>query len=220
MCPADDTFLTSSEDGTYRLWNVQQAGCLAEGKLPPQASGSPIATFDSTGLVFGVTAKMSDGQGNYLHLYDARNYSGAFAELTVKSPDLATSISTHVIGITSDQATQLAGGTWSKMSFNQSGNQILIGADSGLSVLLDGFEGTIQRAFCSKSTRPAVSCFSSDDKTLLQGQDDGVIQCFDTSTGSLVKALDGHVSAVNAIASNPALVQVASSCKDTALWCW
>lgn len=220
MCPADDKFLTSSEDGTFRLWDVKQAGCVAEGKLPAQASGTPIAVFDTTGLVFGVTAKMVNGQGNYLHLYDARNFSGAFAELTVKNADIAANIATSVMGTTPDQASSMASGLWRKMSFDQSGSQILIGAESGLSLLLDGFEGTVQRSFMSKSTRPAVSCFSSDDKTLLLGQDDGTIQCFDTKSGELVKTLDGHVGAINALVSNPALVQIASSCTETALWCW
>jgi hypothetical protein len=48
----------------YRLWNVQQAGCLADMKLPANTVGDPHAIFDSTGLVFAVTAAMSGGVGN------------------------------------------------------------------------------------------------------------------------------------------------------------
>jgi hypothetical protein len=43
---------------------VQQAGCLAEMKLPANTVGDPHAIFDSTGLVFAVTAAMSGGAGN------------------------------------------------------------------------------------------------------------------------------------------------------------
>ena len=33
-------------------------------ELPPQAQGTPYVAFDSTGLVFGVTAAMAQGQGH------------------------------------------------------------------------------------------------------------------------------------------------------------
>ena len=64
MSPVDDSFLTSSRDRTVRLWNLQQAGCLGKLELPPTVEGAPCATFDSTGLVFGVTAAMAAGSGH------------------------------------------------------------------------------------------------------------------------------------------------------------
>lgn len=63
MSPADDTFLSSSKDRTVRLWNIQQAGSLAQLELPANAAGTPHAAFDSTGLVFAVTATMADKKG-------------------------------------------------------------------------------------------------------------------------------------------------------------
>jgi COMPASS component SWD2 len=221
MCPADDTFLSSGDDRSVRLWNVQQAGCLAECKLPVEAAGGTLAVFDSTGLVFCVAARMNTGTGYYLHLYDARNFSaGAFAELKVLFDDLENAIDTHIIGSTSDQTAKLAKGNWSRLSFNQSGNQILVGADAGLSILLDGFEGTIQRVFWSKSLEPAVSCFSGDDAALIEGHDDGTIYCYNLKTGMMVKRLAGPVGPIGAIASNPANIQLASACKDVVLWTW
>ena len=65
MNPAEDTFLTASKDRTVRLWNLQQAGCIGQMDLPPtETKGQPHVVFDSTGLVFGVTAEMAGGQGN------------------------------------------------------------------------------------------------------------------------------------------------------------
>lgn len=64
MCPGEDLFLTASRDRTVRLWNVQQAGCVAQMELPANTQGQPHVVFDSTGLVFGVTAAMAGGQGN------------------------------------------------------------------------------------------------------------------------------------------------------------
>lgn len=64
MSPADDLFLTSSKDRTARLWNIQQAGCVAKMDLPSNTDGQPRCVFDSTGMVFAVMAKMTGGQGN------------------------------------------------------------------------------------------------------------------------------------------------------------
>lgn len=63
VSPADDTFLSSSKDRTVRLWNIQQAGSLAQLELPTNATGNPHAVFDSTGLVFAVSAAVAGGKG-------------------------------------------------------------------------------------------------------------------------------------------------------------
>ena len=63
-CPSEDMFLTASRDRTVRLWNVQQAGCVAQLALPSNTTGSPHCVFDGTGMVFGVVAAMAGGEGN------------------------------------------------------------------------------------------------------------------------------------------------------------
>jgi COMPASS component SWD2 len=222
MCPADDSFLTSSLDRTVRLWTAGQAGCVAELKLPEETEKSPLAAFDSTGLVFAVTAAMAGGMGHYLHLYDARNYSaGAFAELKVTQLDLETAIQSHV-SVDPDRARELSQVDWMSMEFNVSGNQIMIGAEKGMCVLLDGFEGTVQRVLVGpKSTdRDAVSCYTPDDMTVLQGNDDGSISCWNVATGTITKTLTGHPGPVTCIAANPKYTQIASACTQTALWTW
>ena len=48
----------------FRLWNIGRSGNnIAELKLPHNVEGSPLVAFDSTGLVFGVSAAMSGGDG-------------------------------------------------------------------------------------------------------------------------------------------------------------
>jgi WD40 repeat protein len=163
---------------------------------------------------------MPQGQGHYVHLYDARNYgAGAFAELKVSQQDLEKAIQGHT---TTDmnRAAALSRGYFQTLSFNTSGSSILVGADQGMTVVLDGFEGTIQRVFVGSpsSTRPAVSCFTTDDRTILCGNDDGSILCWDFATGALSKKLTGHFGPVTAIASNPKYAQFASACSQTALW--
>lgn len=67
MSPVDDRFLSSSDDRTIRLWNIQQPGCIA--MIPPIPNGIPDATapyacFDSSGLVFAVTSSLPGTSGN------------------------------------------------------------------------------------------------------------------------------------------------------------
>jgi WD40 repeat protein len=62
--PGEDMFLTASRDRTVRLWNIQQAGCIAQMDFPSETIGTPHVAFDSTGMVFTVMAEMAGGKGN------------------------------------------------------------------------------------------------------------------------------------------------------------
>jgi hypothetical protein len=66
MSPVDDRFLSSSDDRTIRLWNIQQPGCIAMIPTIPSGNGgtAPYACFDSTGLVFAVTTTLPGTTGN------------------------------------------------------------------------------------------------------------------------------------------------------------
>lgn len=225
QCPVDDTFLSSAADQTVRLWTLQSAGCLAECRLPAEASRTtaPLGIFDATGMVFAITAQKADLSGHYLHLYDARNYdAGAFSEMQVSTEDMVNSI--QQTGISAARAQALAQQPWKSLKFNGPGNQILVTGGEGLCALLDGFEGTIQKVLMSPVTtaqrNPAVACLSSDDKMVLIGKEDGNIDCWNVDSGSLVKTLDGHNGPVSCIACNPNFSQFASSYRETALWSW
>lgn len=222
MCPENDNFLTSSLDRTVRLWKAGEAGCVANLTLPAETEKSACAVYDSTGLVFAVMAAMSGAKGHYVHLYDARNYSeGPFSEMKVSQSDLETAIQSHV-SATPDRVKSLSQADWTSIQFNLPGNQILIGAEQGMCILLDGFEGTVQRVLVEprETKRSAVCCFASDDRTVLQGNYDGTISCYNVDTGTVVQTLQGHPGPVNAIASNPRMCQIVSACMQTALWCW
>ncbi|KAL7576613.1 hypothetical protein ACA910_005551 [Epithemia clementina (nom. ined.)] len=278
--PENDTFLSSSQDQKVRLWTLQSPACLAECVLPshgtnssissssPQhaSSSSPLAVFDSTGLVFGITAPILEPvpsswpqsqsslqqslqqslqlQGFYLHLYDARNHgAGAFAELKIPHADLveaitqasaAASASSHPIPMmmTLDRATVLAQQPWTSMQFNAAGTQILIGSALGVAILLDGFEGTIQKVLlshtCTTSTlsqiKKTVACFTADDKYVLMGNDDGTIDCWNVETGTVLRRLEtgaAGTTSIDELAFNPAYSQFAcAASRDVGLWIW
>lgn len=159
-----------------------------------------------------------------IHLYDARNYgTGAFSEMTVKNASLLQAIQQKVSQPFT--STDLNTANWKKMRFNKSGKQILITTDSGLVMMIDGYEGTVTHVFFSEgengpSTQSVAACFSSDDKMVLIGNEDGTISCYDADNGILVKKLEGHVGPVGCIASNPKYGQFASACTNVALWHW
>lgn len=65
MSPVDDSFLSSSAvDRSARLWDIRQSVCVAKVELPITAAGLIHATFDKTGLVFGVASALPGGAGN------------------------------------------------------------------------------------------------------------------------------------------------------------
>ncbi len=200
------------------LWTLQEAGCVAKMELPVEASAmSAYGVFDGSGLVFGIMA--SGQEENYVNLYDARNYSGgAFLELKLSHASMEAVIQRQAD--LNGNATELSKKQLTSLSFNASGNQLLLTGQDGLALLLDGFasEATIQQTLCSSGGVSA--CFTPDDKTVLIGNKDGTISCWSAETGSIVKKLGGHTGPVNCIAANPTKEMFAAACTSTALWIW
>ena len=96
----------------------------------------------------------------------------------------------------------------------------MVQADPGLAIVLDGYEGTVQRIFQPSASKGTVSCFTPDDKYVLMGTEKGGIECMNIQTGGVEKRLEGHLAPVGALACNPKHAQIASSCKSTCLWIW
>ena len=221
LCPTEDMFLTSSNDQTVRLWDLKQAGCLAKMDLPKDSVGlssHPRAVFDSTGMVFTVMTEMARGEGHYIHLYDARNYQGgAFSELKLSSKAINEAMVTQRVPPPPPKAAGSSPLTIDKISFNESGNRILVHASEGYALVLDGYEGTIQRIFRSSRGNARVSCFTPDEKSLLLGSDtDGLVDVYDLQSGTALAALEGvhgvagRAGPVTALACNPKYAQIAS----------
>ncbi len=229
LSPVDDSFLSCSGDRTVRLWNLQQAGSVAMLDLPKSGNGYtldplgfPHASFDSTGLVFCITAPLDATAGHLIHLYDARNYSaGPFAELKLDNALITRAIQQKTS--TPETASELSSADWTGIKFNKSGKHLLVTTKKSSALMLDGYDGSIVNVFVGdgeNKSEPLAACFSSDDSTILGGNPDGTISCWDASNGELIKKLEGHVGRVGCIASNPKYAQFVSCCTNTALWLW
>jgi len=134
--------------------------------------------------------------------------------MKVLTKDLEQAMTTQRVSASVDSV------VWKSLTFNASGNQMLVQADPGLTIILDGYEGIVQRIFESKTSKGTVSCFTPDDECVLIGTEAGTIEVYNLKSGSLVKTLEGHVGPVSAIACNPKYAQIASACTNTCLWIW
>ena len=123
----------------------------------------------------------------YIHLYDVRNFSGgAFSEMQVQSKDVQEAIATQRIANAPSKPL-----TWKSIDFNLSGNRILVESDEGLTLVLDGYEGTVQRIFQSTAGNSTCACFTPDDQSVLIANDAGSIDCWNVQAGTMVKTLEG-----------------------------
>ena len=58
-----------------RLWDCGKSGNnIEELRLPDNVDGAPLAAYDSTGLVFGVSAAMQGGEGYVSLPQKLKNY--------------------------------------------------------------------------------------------------------------------------------------------------
>ncbi len=124
---------------------------------------------------------------------------------------------------TSEIASDLSNAEWNSIKFNTSGKHLLVSSKKASAYMLDGYDGSVVNVFVGSGEKlkdPMPVCFSSDDKTVLGGNSNGTISCWDANDGELIKTLEGHVGRVTCIASNPKFAQIASSCTNTALWLW
>ncbi len=143
--------------------------------------------------------------------------------MEVKRQDIEAKLRSS--GSTPEHAYALSRSEWTSIEFNKSGKQILIGTNGGVALTIDGYEGSVLHSFqmeggADSSPLPMAACFTSDDKSVLCGNHDGTVSCYQADTGLLARKLRGHVDRVNCLASNPKYAQIASSCTNTAVWVW
>ncbi|ORZ22120.1 WD repeat domain 82-like protein [Absidia repens] len=161
MSPSDDQFISSSLDGTVRLWDLRSPTC--QGMI--NATGRPIASIDNAGLVFGVGL-----DSEVLRLYDIRSFDkGPFATWTITDPVLPKGSS-----------------TWTSIKFTNDGQHILITTSSHVHYLVHAFEGQIVKRLVGplRNDDKNISCgeeigLSPDARYAFAGGPDGVVRVWD-----------------------------------------
>ena len=165
---------------------------------------------------------------------------GPFSEMKTTRQDIEAKI--RVGGTTPERAYALSKAEWTSMEFNKSGKQILVCTMGGAALSLDGYEGSVLHAFQTEfgpatstasttttktssssssprsSSRPLAAWFTPDDRSVICGNDDGSVGCYDAESGLLVRKIRGHPDRVGAVAANPRYSQFASACTNTAVW--
>ena len=132
-------------------------------------------------------------------------------------------------GSTPERAYALSKAHWTSMEFNKSGKQVLIGTMGGVALSVDGYEGHPLHAFQtevavggtssqSSDYYPMATCFTADEQSIICGNDDGTVSCYQSDSGLLARKLRGHVDRVGAVAMNPKYAQIATGCTNTAVW--
>lgn len=199
MNPLSDTFISGSEDGEVRLWDLRTPTCQAVLSLD-----TPLAhvDYDPQGLIFAAV-----GGSGEVNVVDARFYQ--------KGPfDVFTAASSHL-------AAQKCSATG--ITFSPDGKHALMPTDGGEVLLLNAFEDQVVQKYTGHMNMGQSSlqaCFSADGQYILSGSEDGSIPVWHKGTGQLVHTLQGHAAhtPVSCVQWNPNKVMLASGGEEMAMW--
>lgn len=228
MSPIEDYFLSTSNDKSVRLWNVNSPTSIAQMNLPDYVT-NPVVRYEGEGLVFGVQYQDYRTQGQSLKLFDARAIEkGPFQTISPKYEVLKNAVTrglTKAGGGSSPTRGQLAKALqaqWTDFTFSPDGLKILINTKSDLLLVLDGFEEDVEPlAICTRkndTNGQLGACFSSDASCVVAGNDGNEVQIIDRTTGELKNTLSGHIAPVGAVACSPLYDVMATGCLNTVLW--
>ena len=201
VSPRTDQFLTSSVDGTTRMWDLRSPSCAAIIKIP---TGVPRAQFDHQDLIFAATASV-----NEVVLYDVRNYEqGPFVSFTV-DPVLSKSGDLPTYGV-------------STMKFSMDGESILVMC-GGVIHVIDAFNGEkklkLKVPGAESSLVPLEPTWTPDGQFILcAGGGDQKIHVWSAGTGvELEPWRNRHAGAVACMKWSPNTALVASGCTEGGL---
>lgn len=229
MNPCDDCFLSSSLDKSICLWNLSMPNPIAKLQLPGRFD-CPYATFDASGMVFGVLCQDMYTRNHQLKLFDARQFdAGPFQEILPEQSLLENAIRTASPEWTPAQISKSLDCTWNQFEFSPDGNHILVNTQSDLLLVLDGFRSDIEPlAITTRKNDTSMklgSCMTPTAKYVVTASDDNEILLYDFKNEEngkmktkLCGLLTGHVSPVGCIACNPKYDVMATSCVNTVLW--
>ncbi|KAL6453386.1 swd2 Set1 complex component swd2 [Candida maltosa Xu316] len=218
--PVDNTFISSSFDGTVKVWDIKSSAPV--GNI--DVGMNSVVGYDPQGIVFAI-GKYNGGDVGVLKLYDLRTFDKS-AFLRVEIPILP-------------------GQVWNKIEFSNNGKLILIATDSPEHYVLDAFSGkllAIVRLAVVTGTEkfkwldfkyPYTGCctFSPCGKYLFVGTPKSTINIYDVSNlqpnvhnnrpvilSRTENILQSTTGIPKVVLFNPRLVELASA--DTAVTLW
>lgn len=225
MSPLDDGFITSSNDKTICLWNLSSPSPIGKLQLPPKYE-NPIASYDESGVVFGVLCQDSTNKNHHLKLFDARNYdAGPFQEILPERSLIDKAIIKSGAEWSPAQMQKCIDGIWNSFEFSTDGNHILVNTQSDLLLVIDGFRADIEPlAITTRKNDTAQltlgSCLTPNSKYVVTANEDNEVLIYDYKTvpGQIKSVLTGHVAPVGCVRCNPKYDVIASGCLNTVLW--
>jgi COMPASS component SWD2 len=152
MSPVNDTFVSASDDGSVRLWDLKAGLCTGVLKR----RGSPRAAYDPQGLIFAAFFP-----NNLIKLFDLRQLD--------KGP-----FSTFVIP--SESPTQVT-----HIKFSNDGSFILLATNENILYLLDAYDGHLVCYYTTIKNENKSSLeptFTPDSKFIVAGSEDGMIRVY------------------------------------------
>jgi WD40 repeat protein len=183
----------------------------------------PIASFDESGLIFGVMSRDLRTKKNCLKLFDSRNYSaGPFQDIVPESNLLETAMMKSNPLLSGGQIKRSLHSAWNSFEFSTDGNSVLVNTNSDFVYVLDGFRPDVEPMAFYRKNENGLSlgaCFAATGNFLvIASEDNNSISLCDTLTAEQKDVMTGHVSPVGCIQHNPRYEQLASGCVNAVLW--
>lgn len=167
LCPSADTFLSASQDGTAKLWDLRASNPIGNMNLP----GAYLTAYDPSATVIAIASPAA----HTVLLYDLRNFD---------KPPFAT-FDTQDIERRYKNIGHRPGEGWTALEFSNNGQYVLLGTNGAGHFVLDAFDGTL-KAFLHRprgatplhkdlyahGQQPTVqgdACFTSDGRYVVSG---------------------------------------------------